>query len=177
MKMGILIKLKGKQSKVFLFFFFTILFSQVFLHQVVADEIKDGPLEINSGDWFNIQLGTNTTIFWQFQVDTNERAIYWEIIGDNVFKTGWGPTANCTTPVLNGTDTRYEFVCHGYYAKYYVWSKVIVTCTEIEPTNGGGDNGDDPIFFLYLGISIVLVTGISIAVAFYLKYKKNQESF
>ena len=63
-----------------------ILFNQVFIHRVVADETKDGSLEINSQDWINIQCGTSTTIIWQFQVDTNERAIYWEIIGDNVLE-------------------------------------------------------------------------------------------
>ena len=169
MKMGNLIKFKGIQSKVFLFFLIIILFSQVFLHQVVADEIKDGALEINSGDQINIQLGTSTTIIWQFQVDTNERAIYWEIIGNNVFKTGWGPSANCTTPVLNETDTRYEYVCHGYYAKYHVWKTVIVTCSET--------NGFDPIIFLYIGIPIVLVSGIALVVVIFLRRKKNQDIF
>jgi len=169
MKMGNSIKLKGIQSKVFLFFFITILFSQVFLHQVVADEIKDGALEINSGDRINIQPGTSTTIIWQFQVDTNERAIYWEIIGNNVFKTGWGPSANCTTPVLNETDIEYEYVCHGYYAKYHVWKKVIVTCIETI--------GFDPIIFFYIGIPIVLVSGIALVVVIYLRRKKNQDVF
>ena len=176
MKMGNLIKLKGLLSKIFLLFFIAILFSQVFLHQVVADEIKDGTFEINSGDWINIQCGTNTTILWQFQVDTNERAIYWEIMGYNdFFKTGWGPNASFTTPILNETDARYEYVCHGYYAKSHVWSTMVVTCTETGQING--NNGVDPMIFIYIGIPIILVSGIALVVVVYLRRKKKQDFF
>lgn len=175
MKMVNLINFKNVCTKMILFFIMAILFSQVFIHQVVADETKDGSLEISSQDWINIQCGTSTTIIWQFQVDTNERAIYWEIIGDNVLETGWGPNANYTTPILNETDNRYEYVCHGYYAKSHVWSTVIVTCTETGQTNG--NNGVDPMMFFYIGIPIISVIAIASGVLVYLKHKKKQDFF
>ena len=177
MKMVNLINKKGIRTKLILFFVIALIFSQVSLHQVVADETKDGSFEINSGDWINIQLGTDITLIWQFQVDTNERAIYWEIIGYDVFETGWGPNANCTTPVLNQTDTRYEYVCHGYYAKYHVWSTMIVTCTETGQVNGGGNDGFDPIIFLYIGIPAVSICAIALVVVIYLRRKKKKDFF
>ena len=177
MKMVNLINYKRVYTKIILFFIMAILFSQVFMHQVVADEIKDEALEINSEDWINIQCGTNTTILWQFQVDTNELAIYWEIIGDNVLETGWGPNASFTTPILNETDTRYEYVCHGYYAKYHVWSTMIVTCTETGQTNGGGNNGVDPMIFFYIGVPIISVIAIASGVLVYLRRKKKQDFY
>ncbi len=173
MKMSNLIKLKGIKSKVFLLFFIIMLFSQVILHQVAADKINHGDFEISSGDWIDIPLGTKTIINWQFQVETNERAIYWEIIGYNVFETGWGPRANCTTPVLNETDISYNYVCHGYYAKYHVWSTIVITCTEVEQ----GNNGFDPTLLLAIGIPIVIVSGIALIVVLYFRHKKNQDFF
>lgn len=181
MKMVNLIKRNSIRTKVILLFITAIIFTQVYIHQAIADddETKDGVLEINTGDWINILIGTNVTIFWQFQVDTNERAVYWEIREDNIlfFKTGWGPSANCTTPVLNETDTRYEYVCHGYYAKYHVWSTMIVTCTETGQPNGGENDGFDPIIAFYIVIPIVSVGAIAIAIVIYLKRKKKKDFF
>ncbi|MFX1574175.1 MAG: hypothetical protein ACFFB0_15635 [Promethearchaeota archaeon] len=176
-----LIKRNSIRIKMILVFIVAILFSQLYINQVVADEdqIKDGALEINSGDWINILIGTNATISWQFQVDTNERAIYWEIKEDNIlfFKSGWGPNANCTTPVLNDTKSRLEFVCHGYYAKYHVWSTIIVTCTKTGQPKGGGNNGFDPIIFLSIGIPVVSVVVIASVILIYLRRKKKKEFF
>jgi len=62
MKMVNLINFKSISTKIILFFIMAILFSQIFMLQVVADETKDGSLEINSGDWRNIQCDTSTTI-------------------------------------------------------------------------------------------------------------------
>ncbi len=180
MKMVNLINKKGIRTKIILLFISAIIFTQVYIHQAVADddEIKDGTLEINSGDWINIQFGTSVTIVWQFQVDTNERAIYWEITGYNVFETGWGPSANCTTPVINETKTSYEYVCHGYYAKYHVWSTMIVTWTKTGQENGGGNDGLDPIISFYIVIPIVSVGAIAIAIVIiYFRRKKKQEFF
>lgn len=177
MKMVSSINCKNVGIKIILFFIITILFSQVFMHQVAADETKDGVLEINDGDWINIQCGTSTTIIWQFQVETNERAIYWEIIGDNSLETGWGPNANFTTPILNETDTSYEYECHGYYAKYHVWSTMIVTCTETGQINGGGNNGVDPMIFFYIGVPIIAVIAIASGVFVYLRRKKKGDFF
>jgi len=179
MKMVNLIKGNNIRRKLILLFITAIIFTQVYIDQAIADEdeIKDGVLEINAGDWINIQCGTNKTILWQFQVDTNERAIYWEITGYNVFNTGWGSSANCTTPILNETNARYEYVCHGYYAKYHVWSTMIVTCTKTGQTNGGGDGGPDPIIILSIVIPVISVGALAIAVVIYLKRKKKQDFF
>jgi len=171
MKMVNLIKRNGMRTKIILLFIIIIIFCQVSIHQVVADETKDGPLEISDGDLINIQCGTSYTLSWQFQVDTNERAIYWEIIGYKVVKSGWGPDVNCTTPVLNETGTTYEYVCHGYYAKYHVQSTMIVTCTKTGQPNGGGNDGLDPTIILYIGIPIILVCGIALIIVIYLRRK------
>lgn len=173
---------KDKRTKIILLFIMIILLNQVFIHKGLADEIEDGPLKISSSDWINIQLDTNITLFWQFQVGTNEAAIYWEIIGDDgLFKTGWGPSTNCTTPILNETGKSYEYVCHGYYAKYHVWSTKIVTCTETgqnDGTDGGGNDGVDPRIFLYIGISAVSVSLIAfVVIFFYLRRKKKKDFF
>jgi len=56
-----------------------------------------------------------------------------------------------------------------YYAKYHVWKTMIVRCLET--------NGFDPIIFLYIGIPIVLVSGIALVVVIFLRRKKNQDIF
>jgi len=167
MKMVNLINFKGMRTKIILLFIIAIIFCQVSIHQVVADEIQDGPLKINSGNYIDIERGTSITLSWQFQVDTNERAIYWEITGYDVTKTGWGPKANCTTPVLNEEGSSYEYVCHGYYAKYHVWSSMIIACKG----SGGGNDFFDPIIFLYIGIPTILVCGIALIIVIYLRRK------
>ena len=177
MKMVHLINHNGIRIKIVLLFIITIIFCQMSIHHVVADETNDGPLAISEGDVINIQCGTSYTLSWQFQVDTNERAIYWEIIGYNVVKSGWGPNANCTTPVLNETGTTYEYVCHGYYAKYHVQSTIIFTCTKTGQVNGGGNEGFDPIIILYIGVPIILVSGIGLIIVIYLRRKKKQDFF
>ena len=146
MKMVKSINFKWKKIKIIFLFFFILLLSQSFLPRVAADELADGPLKISSGDWINIQKGTNIIIFWQFNVSENERAIYWEVEGYDVFQSGWGPDANCTTPILNETDTTYEYHCHGYYAKYYVYSTIIITCTETGQPNDTEQGVFDPFF-------------------------------
>ncbi|MFW9874886.1 MAG: hypothetical protein ACFFG0_17405 [Candidatus Thorarchaeota archaeon] len=175
--MGKQIYLRSIKVKTFILFSMFLLFIQVFTSQVAADQLEDGPLKINSGDFINVQPGYNTMIFWNFTALTNERAIYWEIVGYGVYETGWGPNANCTTPVLNEEGTRYDYECHGYYAKYHVWSKMIVSCSETGQVDGGGDNNIPLILLLFIGIPVVSVCVVAIFIVIYLKRKKQKDFF
>jgi len=183
MKMVNRINLRKIRIKIILLFGMVILLNQVFLPQVAADELEDGPLKINSGDFINVQPGSNTTIFWVFTVLTNERAIYWEINGYDVFETGWGPNANCTTPVLNEEGATYNYECHGWYQQYHVWSEMIVTCSESGPvddgdgSNGGGSDNNYLTIILAIGIPVISVCAIALVVVFYLKSKKKKDFF
>ncbi|MFW9877406.1 MAG: hypothetical protein ACFFG0_30320 [Candidatus Thorarchaeota archaeon] len=170
---------RGISVKIILLFVIILLLNQVFLPQVVADELEDGPVKISSGDFINVQPGDNTIIFWNFTVLTNERAIYWEIVGYGVYETGWGPNANCTTPILNEEGARYDYECHGYYAKYHVWSVMTVTCSETGQVNNGGDNNNNTplILLLSIGIPAVSVCAVAVAIVLYLKHKKQKDFF
>ncbi|MFX1371168.1 MAG: hypothetical protein ACFFCE_04860 [Promethearchaeota archaeon] len=168
---------KHKRTRISLLFIMALLFGQVFTPQVKADD-EDGPLKISNEGWIQIQVNTSTTLFWQFQVNTNELAIYWEILGDVFLEYGWGPDANCTTPILNETGKNYEYTCHGYYAKYHVYSTIIVTCTAPGQSNGNGNgnNSIDPMIF-YIGIPVASVAVIALGVVFYLRHKKKKAFF
>ena len=129
------INLKKNEIKFILAFIIGLLISQSILPFIVADT-TDGVLEISTPqDSYKISIGNSVTITWTFNVPSHEYAVYWEIIGNGVNKSGWGIYANCTTPVITAYDTEWIYNCSGYYAKYHVWKTVTVKSPE-EGTDG-----------------------------------------
>ncbi|MFX1574174.1 MAG: TolB family protein [Promethearchaeota archaeon] len=129
--------MKINKIKLILTFTIALLFFQSTFPFIVADT-TDGPLEISTlQNSYTVSIGNSVTITWSFSVPTHEYAVYWEIIGHGVNKSGWGITANCTTPTITAYDTEWIYNCSGYYARYHVWQTVTVKSPEI---------GDDGIY-------------------------------
>lgn len=137
--------LQKKQFKLILSFIIGLLIFQAILPYIKADDLEDGPLEVSTTQGsFNVFIGSNITITWSFNVPSHEYAVYWEIIGHGVNKSGWGINANCTTPVITTNGSVWTYNCSGYYAKFHVWSTVSVIGQEI--VTGRENDGIDGIY-------------------------------
>ncbi len=136
------INVQKKEAKLILTLIIGLLLLQSILPYIKADDLVDGPLDISTSQkLFNVSIGNSVTINWSFSVPSHEYAVYWEIVGNDVNKSGWGINANCTTPVITTNGSVWIYNCSGYYAKYHVWCTVSVIGQEevIGRDNDGAD--------------------------------------
>ncbi len=137
--------LRKKEFKLILVCIISLLLFQSILPFLKADDLDDGPLEISTlHKSFNVKIGSNLTIYWNFSVPSHEYAVYWEIKGYGVNKNGWGIYANCTTPVITTNGSEWVYNCSGYYTKYHVWCTVSVI--GYEEVSGRKNDGLDGIY-------------------------------
>ena len=136
------INVQKKEAKLILTLIIGLLLFQSILLYIEADELVDGPLDISTSQKsLNVSIGNTVTINWSFSVPSHEYAVYWEIVGNGVNKSGWGINANCTTPAITTNGSVWIYNCSGYYAKYHVWCTVSVIGQEevIGRDNDGAD--------------------------------------
>ena len=139
------INVQKKEAKLILALIIGLLLFQSILPYIKADDLVDGVLEISTPEKsFNVSIGNSLTINWSFSVPSHEYAVYWEIIGHGVNKSGWGINANCTTPVITTNGSVWIYNCSGYYAKYHVWCTVSVIGQE--EVIGRDNDGVDGIY-------------------------------
>lgn len=117
-------------------FFFSIIFFQSITLYVNADILSDGYLKITpSKEHYSVNLGKSVFLEWNLSVPNHEYAVYWEIKGKGVEKSGWGLDANCTTSAMDAYDAQWNYTCYGYYKKDRVRSTITVKGPE------GGNHG------------------------------------
>ncbi|MEE9377677.1 MAG: hypothetical protein V3V33_06535 [Candidatus Lokiarchaeia archaeon] len=161
------INVHKKEAKLILALIIGLLLFQAILPYIEADDLVDGPLDISTPQKsINVSIGNSATIDWSFSVPSHEYAVYWEIIGHGVNKSGWGINANCTIPVVTTNGTIWIYNCSGYYAKYHVWCTVSVIGQE--EVSGRDNDGVDGIYAQKVnsnGVNRWAVNGTAICIA------------
>jgi len=183
-KDGEIITLNKNAIKLLFSFIIGLLFFLSILPLVGAITDSDGPLEVYTSDrYIDINPGEDVTITWTFTVPFHEYAIWWEITGWGVNISGWGVDANCTTPIINTTNTEKPYNCNVYYARYHVLSTVYVRC-QYEPEDNGGNDDEEPTdggngvvipgFAPYFFILAFSILAIGVIFTFHFKFKKQK---
>jgi hypothetical protein len=168
-------KISHLKKKGIIISFFIIFLCYLPCQNVKADNLSSGPFSISYGSEITIKNGTTTDLYWHFDVEENERAIYWEIIeGNTTFKTGWGPEVNYSTPTLDDPDKVYLFECHGYYARYHVWSTINVSLTVPENPSFSLITTET---FLFIGVPLITLVIIGVIIFVYRRSKYKQDFF
>jgi hypothetical protein len=167
-------KIRSLKKKGTVILFFILLLSHLPFQNVKADNLSSGPFSISYGSEITIKNGTSADLYWHFDVEENERAIYWEVVeGNATFKTGWGSEVNYSTPTLDDPNRVYHFECHGYYAKYHVWSTTNVSLTVPERP---GFSLTTTEAILFIGIPLVTLVVIGVIIFVY-RHSKNKQDF